>query len=509
MTGSCNLSAITAMKNKRAHVMADYAKMKRVAQRLCRQNKWELSLRTIFFASGFMYTMNQIQCDRDLESLVSKIVRRNLTPTLQQPPSSNTIVFYDGFGQIGRGLTYIYLNALTHLGNQVKYITYEANRHIHAAASDIVGEANVQYITGSTYLEQIRQLEKLLAESRAHAAFLYMGPDDVVAVGSFSHCPAGLKRYVINLTDHAFWLGVSIADVVINFREFGRIVCMERRGLQPENLFYLPYYPGKVEAKFEGLPFRNKNDKLIFSGGALYKTESRDKGYYRLVESILDTCSHVNFMYLGNGDASRLRKLQHKYPGRIAYAPERADFYEIMKRCTVYLSTYPYNGGLMTQYSLLAGKIPVTWKHPGIESELTVHHEESCWNYTTLQVCLSEMKKLLEDQNYRQKREQKLHRFLIDEDQFEQELLYILQTGKSMRTFVCKKISFEGFQELPLENICGLKYYRLFFRKHGLYMARFFPLKYLLGMLEEVLQIIKYITGGSNGNTISKSRKNA
>lgn len=469
--------------------MADYARMKLAARRFYGKGKWELALRTVFIASGFMYTMNQIQSDGELEELVCGIAEKNLTPVAWLPPEDNIVAYYDGLGQIGRGLTYIYMKALVHLGHQVKYITHAGNHpHVHAAASEIVGERNISYITASDYLGQIRQLEGFLADSRAHAAFLYMGPDDVAAVGGFSRCPQSMKRYLINLTDHAFWLGIRISDRVINFREFGWRVCMEKRGIDAAKLSYLPYYPGRIASALKPLPFQNGNDKLILSGGALYKTESRDNGYYRLVESILETCQNVNFMYLGNGDFRRLRKLKLKYPGRVAFESERTDFFEIMKRCTLYLSTYPYNGGLMTQYALSAGRIPVTWVHPGIESELTIRHGENSWNYATAQECLQEIKKLLEDDDYRRKREQNLNRFLIDEARFEEELQFILQTGKSMRETGDRVIAFEGFQNLPLENIRGLKYNRLFFRKHGLYMIRFFPWKYISGMLEAVLQ---------------------
>lgn len=471
--------------------MADYSRMKRAAWKLYRQGKWELSLRTIFFAAGFMYTMNQILCDRELENLIGKIADQHLPSAANPTLTDNIVVYYDGFGLIGRGLTYIYLKALVHLGYQVKYITFESNRRIHDSASEMVGEENVFYISGTTLLEQMAELQRFLTHSRAGAAFLYMNPDDVVAVGSFAHCPVGMKRYLINLTDHAFWLGIGIADEIINFREFGHKVCAEKRGVCPTRLQYLPYYPGELKAEWSGLPFHGKQDKLIFSGGTLYKTESRDNGYYRLVEAILDTYAHVNFMYLGNGDTRRIRRLRNKYPERVAYAAERKDFFEIMKRCTLYLSTYPYNGGLMTQYALLAGKVPVTLNHPGIEAELSIRHEESFWNYSTQEECLREIGKLLEDKDYRHRKEQDLGKFLIDETQFEQELQCILRTGRSMRIAGDSAVAFDGFWKLPLENIRGLDYYRLFFRRKGWYMIRFFPWKYCLGMLKAFLQKIQ------------------
>ena len=79
-------------------------------------------MQTVFIASGFMYTMNQIQGDKVLENLICDITRKNLPPAVWQPTTSSSIVYYDGLGQIGRGLTYIYLRALVHLGFHVKYI---------------------------------------------------------------------------------------------------------------------------------------------------------------------------------------------------------------------------------------------------------------------------------------------------------------------------------------------------------------------------------------------------
>lgn len=468
--------------------MADYARMKRAARMLYRRGKWELSLRTVFYAAGFMYTMNQIQCDSELEELICRISRKHLPTVNCQPAEANVVLYYDGFGQTGRGLTYIYLKALVQLGYRVKYVTYQTKKHIHTAAAELVGAENVFYICGTTFLVQMEALDKLLADSQAGIAFLYMNPDDVVAVGTFSHCPPGMKRYLINLTDHAFWLGINIADKVINFREFGGKICMEKRNISSEKMLYLPYYPGEIKAKWDGLPFSESQNKLIFSGGFLYKTESKDRGYYHLVEAILEKYKNVNFLYLGNGNAGRIKRLQRRYPARVAYAKERRDFFEIMKRCTFYLATYPYNGGLMTQYALLAGKVPVALNHPGIDPELSIRHEESFWNYDTLDKCLEEIGKLLEDDHYRHKREENLQRFLIGESEFTQELNHILQTGHSIRTAGERTVSFDGFQEVPLETISGLKYDRLFFRKKGLHMFRFFPIKYCLGMLRTVYE---------------------
>lgn len=470
-------------KQKSVQVMADFTKMKRIAQQYFDQDKTDLALRTVFLASGFMYHMNQVQYDPELEALMQKIANQKLPVYHYQKQISNVVIYYDGFGQLDRGLTRIYLTALLHLGYQVKYITFDSHRQISNRVSAVVGPENVFWITGKHYMEQMLCLAKWVAESGASAAFLCLHPDDVVAAGGFAHCPPGMKRYLINLTDHAFWLGKSICDTVLNFREFGCRVCLTKRDFTSSQTAYLPYYPADINTEFQGLPFDNKEKTLIFSGGALYKTQSRDNRYYKLVESLLNTCKDTVFLYLGNGDGRKMRKLEKKYSGRFFFLRERPDFFELMKQCTLYLSTYPYNGGLMTQYALLAGKIPITLSHPGIEQELCIRREETFWNYRSEEECLKEIQTLLRNEAYRKEQEAKLSRFLVSELQFEEELQYILSHGQSKRKLSEGDISFQGFQELPLENLTGFRYFRLFFRKKGFYMAKHFPVKYLLGMM--------------------------
>ena len=469
---------------KYAEIMQDFAKMKRMAKYYYEHQNWEKALSSVFVASGFMYTMNLVQYDAELEHIVENIASANVKRDLCCTFDQSIILYYDGFGSVDRGLTNIYINGLLKTGLHIKYVTFEDSNL--SKVRSLIGEENVFFIKGNTYIERMSSLEKIINKSRAGRAFLYMNPDDVVGVGTFSLYSGAIKRYMINLTDHAFWLGRNISDLVISFREFGCQVCESKRAISKEKIVYLPYYPCEISNEFKGFNFENSSRKVIFSGGALYKTISVDDKYYELVETILERFTEVNFVYLGNGDARKMKKLVHKYPDRVEFAAERSDFYEVMKRCTLYLSTYPYNGGLMTQYALLAKKVPVTLHFTGIDEELSVNHSENDWNFDTIQECVEEIDKLLNDEKYRQKKEAKLHDFLIDAQQFSEELNYILKHDKSKRSVADRRIEFDGFWKVPIENYTGFKYCRLFFRKNGLFMIRVFPVKYMLGFFNMI-----------------------
>lgn len=475
--------------NERNIVLKDFEKMKRIASSYIKKEDWEKALKTIFFASGFMYTMNQVLYDSELEDMIEHIAKRNI-PRVVFETGEKSVLFYDGSGAIKRGLVPIYLEALYSLNISVKYVTLQKFKDEAGVAAKLVGLNNLYFVEGHTYLAQMINLAAIIEEIGADTAFIYTNPDDVAAVGAFSVFKGKIKRYLINLTDHAFWLGKNVSDVIINFREFGYKACEQLREVSENRLVYLPYYPYKREETFNGLPFTDNRKRFIFSGGSLYKTFSADNRYYDLVETVLRENEDVNFIYLGNGASRRIRELKRKFPDRVFWEKERTDFYSIMEKCTIYLSTYPYNGGLMTQYALLAGKIPVTLHYEGIDRELSVHDEQSFWNFDSFEECVEEIRRLLKEDLYRQEKEAKLSCFLIDSQEFTEELKYILETGKSIRRCTKKDIEFDGFCRIPIENYAGLKYDRLFFRKGCKFMIGFFPIKYLLGAVEMIIETI-------------------
>lgn len=87
-------------------------------------------------------------------------------------------------------------------------------------------------------LGRARRLRQL-AQSGYDCLVLHQNPDDVVPLVALatSQCP---PVAVMNHADHVFWLGVSVADAVIDFREFGARLSRERRGVRQSLMFPLP-----------------------------------------------------------------------------------------------------------------------------------------------------------------------------------------------------------------------------------------------------------------------------
>lgn len=467
-------------KNKKTfHVLQDYAKFKRLILKLVKQQQYEKALKTIYFASGFMYTMNQLFVDEELEKIITDIAAHEIPQNAVGNTISRNIICYDGFGNLKRGLLRIYVEALQKMGYTVQYITFDCHKTNREEFYSVLKQEHVYFVQGSRYLEQIHSLYSIIGSCEADKAFLCMNPDDVVGIAAFSRYEGIIRRYLLNITDHAFWLGKNICDKVINFREFGGKFCICCRKIPSDKMAYIPYYPF-LEARNKNVS--EKKYRFLFSGGNMYKTQSRDKKYYELVDRILSTFD-VHFIYMGNGISRDFHKLKKKHPAQVSVFRESKDFFHILKKSVFYLSTYPYNGGLMTQYALAAKKIPITLSCPGIEKELTINHERVYWNYNTIEDCIKQIRRLISEESYRKEQEEKLKEFLLTPEMFLNELQFFLTNEESIRKIRNGFWEYEGFMQMPLECYRGMKYARLFYRKNGFYLCTTFPVKYIIGLV--------------------------
>lgn len=469
-------------------VMSDYDHMKRVAQKYMRHGKYEKALRSIFTACGFMYNLNQIYYDDELELTVKQIGSNIVGRIGNEDRSENAVVFYDGFGNDRRGLAFIYLTALKNAGYRITYITYAHLKNSINQIKELLKDEEIVYIETGDFLIQMEALDNILQKAAAQKAMLYMCPDDVVAAGVFSQYKGGMDRFLINLTDHAFWLGREAADYFIEFRSYGANISVQQRKLDKHKILYLPFYPNIVKSEFRGMPFDCENKKVIFSGGALYKTYGMGNLYYSMVENMLQMDSAVVFYYAGEGDTTELDKLIRKYPDRVFYSKERADFYEVIRRSYFYFSTYPYFGGLMTQYAIHAGKLPITLASENILGEQTVETAEGIWYFQDADSLYEEVRRLLQDADYLHKREEEIKNSLIRKKQFQKELEDIIERKKSEREIHWKDVEINSLRKISLERMCKAEYCGFFCRVRAPFLVKEFPVKFVKGFIANILR---------------------
>ncbi len=186
------------------------------------------------------------------------------------------------------------------------------------------------------------------------------------------HALVDTVKYRIVPGDHHFYLGTAVTDRAIEFRPFGATLALERRGMTREQILVQPYYPIVKQALFEGFRFDPAGRIVIFSGGSYYKILGGGEMYFRIVRRIVDEYPATVVQYSGWGSPRNRRKVMRligKYRLGESFFLDgfRSDVNEVMRRCDIYLGTYPLCGGLMSQYAAVNAKPIVQLKLPGEE----------------------------------------------------------------------------------------------------------------------------------------------
>lgn len=433
-------------------------------------NKPETVMAAIRAYAFLSYYWNQYYADDEIENAICNL-SNILLPDYENLKFSenNVVLFYDGIGFDTRGLAAIYARALISLGYTVIWVTKEKSKNNIPFIERILdkGDSHIEYININTsYCNTVKQINEKFQKYKPSRAFFYTVPDDVSAEIVFYHYRNVVKRFQINLTDHAFWLGLNAFDYCIEFRDYGAGISRVYRHIPQEKIVLLPYYPViDKNISFEGLPFEYKGKKILFSGGFLYKTIGGDNKFYNIVKSVLMKNADTIFLYAGSGNDSELMKLSLIFPNRVFHINERKDLFSLMEHIDVYLNTYPMVGGLMMQYAALAGKPPITLLDKGSEdaSGILLNQEKANIEFYSVDEAVNEINHLLQDEKYRLKRSQEIKKCVPSQEEFAKNLSNILEEKAEYRYADCpdterfRKEYISRFNKIIIEDAVGIR----------------------------------------------------
>lgn len=397
------------------NVDKELIKIKRKVNKLINEKKYNLALQTIGFAANVMYEYNQKYSDIELEKYLGDICEKVIVNNnITKIGNHKIVLFYDGFGFDFRGLAFIYLSALAELGFKIYYLVNKDRMDEIPNIKELIDchQGRICTLIKNETIDRIQQIIDISLGSNAGVFFFYSHPSDASGAAAFNCLNNCGTRFQINLTDHAFWLGINAFDYCIEFRKYGALISNEYRGIKKEKLIILPYHPVmKDSGKFCGFPFhKQEDDVVVFSGGALYKTIGENDAYYKIVRKMLEKNKNVKFWYAGFGNHEKIDKLAIEYPGRVFFTSERKDLMQIMKHIDVYINTYPIVGGLMTQYAAIAGVIPLTLDRKEYNRGLLQWDTEKYAYFHKAEDLLEEFDKLCRNKIYRKEIGNKISR---------------------------------------------------------------------------------------------------
>lgn len=407
-------------------------KLKTIINKEVDRKKYEKALAAISAYAQISYHWNQFYCDDQIEETLMDISNVCFPKCKEYYAQKKMVLFYDGFGLDVRGLAIIYIKALKELGYKILYVTTAEKKgkqehliKLFSETEDVVKHINMC----DTHLNHARELDSLFEEYQPEIAFLYTLPYDVASVIVFHKYADQCERYQINLTDHAFWLGKCAFDKCIEFREYGAGVSIHKRRIAEKDVCILPYYPYvDREIEFQGFDFDCTGKKIVFSGGALYKTFGNEGKYYKMIAAVLERNDDAIFLYAGSGDDTQLKQLGNRYIGRVYHINERKDLYALLTKVRVYINTYPLIGGLMTQYAAIAGTVPLILNdtHKTDNDGILINQKEIGVEFEEMDALVEEATRLINDNAYHQVRAEVMKKAVINEQDYRVGLSQIL-----------------------------------------------------------------------------------
>lgn len=230
-------------------------------------------------------------------------------------------------------------------------LTHQMGKPIPDSLQNAVAQSGgLIHVLDEPDLNLIRIAESLRnVVAGAKVVFLHTYPDDIVPMLAFAIENNSPPIVIVNQSDHTFWVGASIADLVLELRDAGRLLSQTARGILPSRTEFLPIplmdFSNRrniVNAKAR-LGLSNKKVLLSIAVGFKY-TPLLEPTWQDLIIDILDRDSDVVCVVIGPKSTDPVwQKTIKRCAGHLLVpgpTPETALYYDA---ADVYLDSFPFS----------------------------------------------------------------------------------------------------------------------------------------------------------------------
>ncbi len=455
----------------------DIERLKRYASKLSKAEDVPGVLKIVSCAAHLSYHMGRGYFDHDLESLVTEQGKLHFDEIILAG-GRDRWVFYDNFSLDSRGLTQQYLGALDTWGYEYLYIVdgdpgRDENREI---VKQVKQNPKAQLLDISDHVDVFQKeciFRNAMIDFEPNKAFLHFAPWRADALLLWS-LVKGVERFMINITDHGFWLGASCSDRIIEFRNYGGWISHNFRGKSVDDLILQKFYPiMSPSLSFEGFPDLTNGKFKIICGGSFYKMFDEPFTFFSIIAKILHQNLTAVVIVVGGGDFSVMQNHFYKLGlgDRVFFLGHRRDICEVIKNSDLFLNTYPVGGGLMMQYAIELDKIMVSFASPEIPSNDARHLYGDPFGrisfYEVDELC-DDVCKIISDENYRNSREKEMKMLRSSRQDFDKDLKRKL-CGETRSVF---ELSLLAKQDMTVQEEMYINFEELFHRQYCHIMIR-------------------------------------
>ncbi|HEY2972560.1 MAG TPA: glycosyltransferase [Pyrinomonadaceae bacterium] len=218
----------------------------------------------------------------------------------------------------------------------------------------------------STLLKRAHSL-RVIAQSGFDLVVLHHHPNDVVPVVAFASedCPPVVA---MNHADHVFWLGSTVADLVLNVRGFGECISATRRFAQRNLLLPLPLsIPFLSVTKAEARRRFNipQEQTVLLSIGTRYKfTRTETHDFFATVAKILAQNPAAHLYIIGISREESHEHLERGKDERLHFLGKVEDPTLYRLAADIYLDSMPYGSLTALLETAALGVCPVLMYAP-------------------------------------------------------------------------------------------------------------------------------------------------
>lgn len=228
-------------------------------------------------------------------------------------------------------------------------------------------------------LDKARTL-RAIARRTADLIVLHHTCNDVVPIAAFAAKDLPPVAFV-NDCDQAFWLGCSVADLVVNQREAGARLSRERRAAKRNTVLPIPLLEPRADTSRDearrALGIAADTPVLLTVGRAIKYRPSGSHDFFRTVRSILDREARAHLYVVGLGEQEAVRwQLDFRHP-RIHLCGALPDLDRYWVSADLYLESMPFGSATALMEAVHAGLPAVLPFAPSLDLFVTNHGLES------------------------------------------------------------------------------------------------------------------------------------
>lgn len=171
----------------------------------------------------------------------------------------------------------------------------------------------------------------------------------------------------LNHADHCFWLGASIADIVVDVSEIGNKLTKSRRGVKKS--FILPIPINYTDSNLDKKKIREKygikdNTKVLLTIANEYKFNSiNDIDYCEIVKTLINNTEDTVFMVIGPRNLGKWNTLSNITDGRFIPLGTKENIDEYYVMADMYLEPFMMASYTSRLNAILCGLPSIKFKN--------------------------------------------------------------------------------------------------------------------------------------------------